>query len=416
MPTITGTPQEDQLLTADTSGISDADGLGPFSYQWLRDGLVISGATGSTYTLGDGDVGTQVSLQVSYTDAQGTSEGPLTSNPTATVTNVNDPPLGVPTITGTPQEDQLLTADTSGISDADGLGPFSYQWLRDGLVISGATGNTYTLGDGDVGTQVSLQVSYTDAQGTSEGPLTSNPTATVTNVNDPPLGVPTITGTPQEDQLLTADTSGISDADGLGPFSYQWLRDGLVISGATGSTYTLGDGDVGTQVSLQVSYTDAQGTSEGPLTSNPTATVTNVNDPPLGVPTITGTPQEDQLLTADTSGISDADGLGPFSYQWLRDGLVISGATGSTYTLGDGDVGTQVSLQVSYTDAQGTSEGPLTSNPTATVTNVNDPPLGVPTITGTPQEDQLLTADTSGISDADGLGPFSYQWLRDGWS
>ncbi len=414
VPTITGTPQEDQLLTADTSGISDADGLGPFSYQWLRDGLVISGATGSTYTLGDGDVGTQVSLQVSYTDAQGTSEGPLTSNPTATVTNVNDPPLGVPTITGTPQEDQLLTADTSGISDADGLGPFSYQWLRDGLVISGATGSTYTLGDGDVGTQVSLQVSYTDAQGTSEGPLTSNPTATVTNVNDPPLGVPTITGTPQEDQLLTADTSGISDADGLGPFSYQWLRDGLVISGATGSTYTLGDGDVGTQVSLQVSYTDAQGTSEGPLTSNPTATVTNVNDPPLGVPTITGTPQEDQLLTADTSGISDADGLGPFSYQWLRDGLVISGATGSTYTLGDGDVGTQVSLQVSYTDAQGTSEGPLTSNPTATVTNVNDPPLGVPTITGTPQEDQLLTADTSGISDADGLGPFSYQWLRDG--
>ena len=263
-------------------------------------------------------------------DDGGTAGGGVdTSAPqvfTIIVDAVNDPPLGVPTITGTPQEDQLLTADTSGISDADGLGPFSYQWLRDGLVISGATGSTYTLGDGDVGTQVSLQVSYTDAQGTSEGPLTSNPTATVTNVNDPPLGVPTITGTPQEDQLLTADTSGISDADGLGPFSYQWLRDGLVISGATGSTYTLGDGDVGTQVSLQVSYTDAQGTSEGPLTSNPTATVTNVNDPPLGVPTITGTPQEDQLLTADTSGISDADGLGPFSYQWLRDGLVISGA------------------------------------------------------------------------------------------
>ena len=41
----------------------------------------------------------------------------------------------------------------------------------------------------------------------------------------------------------------------------------------------------------------------------------NVNDTPAGVPVITGTVQEDQVLTADTSGISDDDGLGAFSYQ-----------------------------------------------------------------------------------------------------
>ena len=78
-PAITGTPTEDQTLTADTSGISDGDGLGAFSYQWMRDGVDIGGATGSTYVLGDADVGTAISVKVSYTDGNGTAEGPLTS-------------------------------------------------------------------------------------------------------------------------------------------------------------------------------------------------------------------------------------------------------------------------------------------------------------------------------------------------
>ncbi|SOE19058.1 hypothetical protein SAMN05877838_4017, partial [Hoeflea halophila] len=339
----TGTVTENETLTADTSGISDADGLGAFSYQWMRDGVDIAGATGSTYTLGDADVGRAISVKVSYTDGNGTAEGPLTSAATAAVANVNDAPAGVPAITGTVTENETLTADTSGISDNDGLGAFSYQWMRDGVDIGGATGSTYTLGDADVGRAISVKVSYTDGNGTAEGPLTSAATAAVANVNDAPAGIPTITGTATEDQVLTADTSGITDADGLGAFSYQWYRDSgggpVAIAGATASTYTLGDADVGSAISVAVSYTDGNGTAEGPLTSAATAAVANVNDAPAGVPAITGTVTENETLTADTSGISDADGLGAFSYQWMRDGVDIAGATGSTYTLGDADVG-----------------------------------------------------------------------------
>ena len=410
LPTITGTVTEDQILTADTSGISDADGLGAFSYQWLRDGVAIGGATASTYTLGDADVGTQISVRVDYTDTHTTAES-VTSVQTAAVVNINDAPVGLPTITGTVTEDQILTADTSGISDADGLGAFSYQWLRDGVAIGGATASTYTLGDADVGTQISVRVDYTDTHTTAES-VTSVQTAAVANINDVPVGLPTITGTVTEDQILTADTSGISDADGLGAFSYQWLRDGVAIGGATASTYTLGDADVGTQISVRVDYTDTHTTAES-VTSVQTAAVTNINDAPVGLPTITGTVTEDQILTADTSGISDADGLGAFSYQWLRNGVAIGGATASTYTLGDADVGTQISVRVDYTDTHTTAES-VTSVQTAAVTNINDVPVGLPTITGTVTEDQILTADTAGISDADGLGAFSYQWLRDG--
>ena len=76
---------------------------------------------------------------------------------------------------------------------------------------------------------------------------------------------------------------------------------------------------------VEASYTDGQGTNES-VTSAGVGPIANINDAPVGLPTITGTVTEDQLLTADTSGISDADGLGAFSYQWLRDGVAIGGA------------------------------------------------------------------------------------------
>ena len=91
----------------------------------------------------------------------------------------------------------------------------------------------FTLDDADVGAQISVQVSYTDGQGTAEGPLASAQTGFIANINDAPTGSVSISGTPTEDQLLTADTSGIVDEDGLGAFSYQWYRDGVAIGGAT---------------------------------------------------------------------------------------------------------------------------------------------------------------------------------------
>ena len=410
LPSISGTPTENQTLTAVTSGISDADGLGVFSYQWLRNGTAITGATASTYTLGDVDVGAQISVRVSYTDGHGTNES-VTSAQTAAVANVNDAPVGLPTITGTATEDQTLAVVTGGISDADGLGVFSYQWLRNGIAITGATASTYTLDDVDVDTQISIRVSYTDGHGTNES-VTSAQTAAVVNVNDAPVGLPTITGTATEDQTLAVVTGGISDADGLGAFSYQWLRDSVAITGATNSTYTLGDADVGTQISVRVSYTDGHGTLES-LTSAQSAAVANVNDIPTGLPVITGSATKGQTLTAITNGIDDEDGLGAFNYQWLRDGAAITGATTDTYVLGNDDVSTLISVQVSYTDGRGTAES-VTSSPVGPIANVNDAPVGLPAITGMVTEDQTLTADVSGIADADGLGVFSYQWLRDG--
>jgi hypothetical protein len=402
---------EGETLTADTSSLADADGLGAFSYQWLRDGAVITGATNSTYLLSQGDVGTTISVQVSYTDGYGTLES-VTSGSTPPVTNTNSSPAGNVDILGaSATEGETLTADTSGLADEDGLGAFSYQWLRDGVAIADATDSTYLLTQQDVGTAISVQVSYTDGGGTGEQ-VTSGETPLVANVNDSPIGDVTITGSPTQDETLTTDTSGLADEDGLGAFSYQWLRDGVAITGATDSTYLLTQEDVGTSISVQVSYTDGGGTGEQ-VTSGATAPIENINDEPTGSVIIAGTAIQGETLTVDTSTLADEDGLGEFSYQWLRNGAAIDGATMSTYILTQTDVGTTIRVQIAYTDNEGTDEEIL-STVTNPVGNLNDEPTGSLVIAGTAIQGEILTVDTSAVADADGLGNFSYQWQADG--
>lgn len=414
LPRVTGIPKQNQMLTAHTSDISDSDGLGAFSYQWLRNGDMIEGATNSTYVLKDADVGTRISVQITYTDQQGTTEGPLTSNTTLPISNVNDMPTGSVSISNmTPSEGSVLTA-TNTIQDNDGIsGEITYQWQRDGVDIAGATSSTYTTSSLDVNKSIRVVASYTDNHGTTESVFSDN-TALVSDSNHSPEGKITINNmTPAQGDVLTA-TNNLTDQDGFnGAISYQWQRNGVNITGANEASYTLTQEDVGKYLHVVASYTDNIGNVES-IISAETAAVINVNDLPTGVPTVSGIAQENQTLIADTTNIDDPDGLNTFHYQWLRNGIAIEGATRSTYTLDDIDVGKHISVQVSFTDQHGTLEGPIVSEATELVSNVNDTPVGAPNITGIPQEDQVLSARTTNLSDQDGIVAIHYQWLRDG--
>ena len=304
--TITGTVTQGQTLTADTSAVADGDGLGTLSYQWIRGSTDITGATSSTYTLVQADVGETIKVKVSWTDDGGTSES-LTSNPTTAVANIN----GSVTITGTVTQGQTLTADTSNVSDPDGPTTlsFTYQWIRGGTNISGATSSTYQLVQADVGQTIMVTVSWTDAGSNAES-LTSKATSTVANINDDPIGSVSITGSLAKGETLTADTSGISDPDGPASltFSYQWIRGSTNISGATSSTYTLAEADVGQTIKVTVSWTDAGNTAES-LTSDATAAVADVDEtsPTISSINISSTPSADTNSdnTADTYVIGD---------------------------------------------------------------------------------------------------------------
>ena len=338
----------------------------------------------------------------------------------------NSPATGLPTISGTAQVGETLTADTSGIADADGLAnaTFSYQWITDDSVIVASAAKTYTPTDGDRGKSIKVRVSFTDDAGNEET-LTSANTATVeARANSPATGLPTISGTAQVGETLTANTSGVADADGLSnvQYEYRWLADDTDIAGATGLTYTLADADEGKAIKVRVSFTDDAGDDAGneeTLTSaatNAVAAAPTTNSPATGAPTISGTAQVGETLTANTSGIADADGLGnvQYEYEWLADDAEIAGATGLTYTLTDSEESKAITVRVSFTDDAGNGET-LTSAATEAAARPNSLATGAPTISGTVQVGETLTANTSGIADADGLDDvsFTYQWLAD---
>ena len=150
--------------------------------------------------------------------------------------------------------------------------------------------------------------------------------------------------------------------------SYQWQADDSAIPDATGSTYTLVAADEGKTIEVKVSFADDANNLET-LTSAATAAVAaHPNSPPTGLPTISGTVQVGETLTADTSGIADQDGLdnATFSYQWRADDSAITDATGSTYTLTASEQGQTVQVRVSFTDDRNNAET-LTSEATDTM-------------------------------------------------
>ena len=97
------------------------------------------------------------------------------------------------------------------------------------------------------------------------------------------------------------------------------------------------------------------------------------NNPTQGSVSIDGISTEGQTLTANTGGLTDPDGIGTFTYQWKAGGTDIAGATSSSYTLTQAEVGKIITVEVTHTDALGTQEPAISSSPTTAVGNVNDP-------------------------------------------
>jgi len=500
---ITGITRQGEILSAPKSALVDAEVLSASGYQWRADGVDIQGATDSIYTLTQDEVGKIITVDVTYTNAVNDavtiqsvqtsrveevndapiiisnaptevnedalysytfvagdqdvndivtlaattlptwlsfddSTGILSGTPdnsnvgendvvlTATdaegvvvieefvlsVINTNNAPTGRVNIVGTATLNGELTADVSQLADIEnpaGLNEFSYQWRADGVDIVDAVESVYILAQEEVGKTITVVVSYTDGEGTVES-VVSAASSVVTEKNEPVAGAVLITGTPNQGNVLTADTSGVSDPDGLGELSYSWKANGTAILDASKSDFTLTQAEVGKKLSVEVSYTDGGGTVET-LQSDETLTVSNVNDPPIGGVFINGTPLQGETLSA-TNNLADADGLGLISYIWKADDEAINGAIAESYTLSQSEVSKAITVELSYTDSYDTIET-IESSATGLVDNLNDKPTGSVFIEGTAFLGGMLMANASSVDDLDGLGIFSYQWKSD---
>ena len=136
-PNFRGSTAEAVLLGGEhgrhlSSGIVDADGLDDvsFTYQWLADDTEIAGATGLTYTVAAADEGKAIKVEVSFTDDVGNDESLTSAATDAVAARPTSRATGAPTISGTVRVGETLTANRSGITDADGLSKvqYEYQW------------------------------------------------------------------------------------------------------------------------------------------------------------------------------------------------------------------------------------------------------------------------------------------------
>ena len=415
LPSVSGTPQRGQPLTASTGSWGPATVA--YGYQWQRNegsGFVsVPGATAATYTPSLTEEGDRFRIAVSATDGLGRTVANSAS--TTPVTAYPPTNTGAPTIAGTAQRTATLTMTGAGSWTGTG-NTLSYRWQRsaDGTTwmnIAGATAQTYVLAAGDDGDQVRLLVTAHNPDGSVSD--ASLPTSVVQALPPANTVAPSLSGTAQRSFTLTATQGAWT---GLGnTYAYQWQRsaDKLTwtsIAKATAVTYTLTAADENDYVRVLVTGINAAArVSQG---SQPTTVVQSAPALNTAAPTITGTAQRTARLTMTSAGTWTGIG-NTYTYQWQRsaDGTTwtsIAKATARTYTLTAADDGDRVRILVTAANPDGSvGQGSL---PTTTVQSAPALNTVAPTVTGTARRGSKLTA-TQGTWT--GIGnTYADQWQR----
>ncbi|MBD8052025.1 putative Ig domain-containing protein, partial [Limnohabitans sp. JUR4] len=434
-----GVAKEAGTLTALVSGITDPDGTAlTFSYQWqvadTANGSYthINGATASSYNIAadQSQVGKFLRVVVTATN-DGTASGTsFVSAPSQAVANVNDAPMPSMAISAqmaTVQSPLSFSIPANAFQDEDNDTLIYSAVLQSGAALS-SMGLSMSASGVLSGTPTTtgnhtLLVKATDPSGLS---ATSKLDLIINSVSDRSAsGAVSLSGVAQEGGTLTANVNTLTDPDGaIVRWRYNWQENvngawqDLDRQSANSLQIPTDQSLVGKTVRVRVMTLDALGGGTQ-MVSN-ALTIQDTNDAASGSVILSGAAQEGGALTAHTDGITDPDGTTlTFNHQWqIADTfngpyVNIAAATGSTYNMASDQSQVGKYLRVVVTASNdGTSRGStFISNPSAVVVNTNDPVIGSIALSGSAQEGGTLTANTSGMTDPDGMPlTFNYQW------
>ena len=411
VPIVRGTLIPGQILDVTQGNWSSPYPLS-YTYKWRRDGVAISGATATSYTLTDSDIGTNITCYVTAITKLGSaSVTSTTRNNVQAIANTV-----VPVLTGNVRVNSTLTT-----SDGTWLGSpssYTYQWQRssDGTFwdsISGATSGTYTLAVADAGNYVRAVV-YGNITISGTAYKVASMTAATISVPYPVYNItnsvaPTVSGAWTEGVTLTANNGTWSST---GTFTYQWQSSSdnstfTDISGATSKTYVLTSSEASKYVRVRVYNTTSTG--DGVAYSISTS---KVGAPYCtAVPVITSSLRIGNTQTV-TNGTWDNTPTS-YTYQWQSssNGIAWSNAdtgTASSYVATFDVANKYIRVIVTATNATGST--------TSTVGNLSAflPPVAsaIPVISGTVSGTNTLTTSTGTWPSMNGQTPYEYQWQR----
>ena len=410
-PVIMGTPQVGEILTVDTSGITNPNGVSDegFTYAWYTKATTKDGVVDSFLYNGCSEFpvswpyeGEGLRVRVDYKDDLGnfhivnsawtTKVTPpaLPASTQSSRTSHNfDRPSWYPTITGDLIAGGTLTFDISGIERVhpEPTSDYCYTWWSSDPIdhpyllgppdLPGEHDQTLTLTGDHVGFDIAGDVSFRSwdyrpviYQVRHEGPVTAVPTVTFAPASlgiregnsevirvllnaEPmqPLTIPIVVQ--PNDGITTDDYSGV-------PMSVTFAQ------GQKEQSFTVAallDQEIeGNDENFRLEFGDLpSGVAVGDVGS---VRVWLNDEQAGGVVTVTGgqTPEVGQVLTAVTTGVVSEHGLtqAVYAYQWRR--LLtaafalhkeIDGATDATYTPTLADAGNRLYMVVHITDDAG---------------------------------------------------------------
>lgn len=274
------------------------------SYQWRFNGSPITGATQATYnaiTFAElSDAGTYDCVVSSATCDD------VTSN--AIVLGVVDSVA----ITQQPVGDDVCTGEEVSFSVVASGSNLTYQWRQNGQDIAGANSATYTIAAAtanDAGT-------YTCFITSSCGEVTSSGAVlTVTQALVIIQGPTNLSRCEGEGFTFTVVADGVN-------VTYQWQKDGNPIAGATSSSYSKNEASLADAGS----YTCVVNSDCGTTTTAAATLEVDV------LPAIVDQPQSRNLCTGDTLTLA-VNATGAVSFQWLKNGQQIQGATSTVFEI-----------------------------------------------------------------------------------
>jgi hypothetical protein len=360
-------------------------GTSPLMYEWKKDGVVVADATSSSFSKSN----VQLSDAGTYTVTVKNVAGTVTSSPFTVRVNPMQPP------TVSVSDRTVSMGDSIWIySSVSGDGSITYQWSKDGVPISGAVSYYFSKSNAQASDAGTYTLTATNAAGSSSA------SAKLTVL--PPVA-PTISSSPSNVTVTIGASFSLGvSVSGTSPISYQWYKDGAVIAGATSSSYSKSAAQASDAGAYKVIASNPQGTA---TSATALVTVTNAQ-----AQVITSMPSMLSVRAGQSfpgMGVQTS-GSGTRTYQWMKDGVAIPGATDSSYypyrTIASSDAGL-------YTVVVTSSAGSITS-PGCRLLVL--PPLG-PVITENAPSRTVRQGQSVALGGTvAGTSPFTYQWRKDG--
>ncbi|MBL9166225.1 MAG: immunoglobulin domain-containing protein [Verrucomicrobiales bacterium] len=355
-----------------------AAGTPPLSYQWSKGGVKIAGATSKTFSIAVTKATDAADYSVAVTNVAGRI---TSSNATLTV-------LVPPTITQAPTNLTVILGQSALFTvTATANAPLSYQWLKGTVPIPGATGASYLIPSAQVTDAAGYSVVVTNVAGK----------ATSTSVTLKVLVPPQLTRQPTNLIVNLGKTASFSVlATGTAPLSYQWLKGGIRITGATSQTFSIAAVKATDVADYSVTVTNLAGSVSS----------TNASLTVIFPPTLTQAPTNLTVVVGESATFNvTATANAPLSYQWRKGTANILGATGSVYTLPV----TKTTDAGSYTVVVSDRAGSVTS--TAAVLTVK--PAVLPVITQQPTNQIVPLGQSATFVVAVNSRPSpTYQWSK----